>query len=80
MDRSEFLSKMKNKENFEYLLGRHLQDKSQDVLTICFSDAEVENVKYTINKLAFGYVLVTANDTGILFFIMHFYLSDRKIK
>ena len=77
MDRSDFLSNSKNKANFEYLLGRHVQDNGQDV-QYANADTDVENVKYAINKLAFGFVIVTAYDTGTLFFTMHFYLSDRK--
>ena len=44
------------------------------------ADADVENTKYAINKLAFGCVSLTAYVTGILFFIMQFYISNRKIK
>ena len=76
MNRSEILSSAKNKE-IVYLLGRYVQDNGQDVQNTN-EDADVENVKYGIIKLAFSYVLVTAYDTVIWFFIIYLYLSDRK--
>ena len=70
MDRFELLSNTKNKEIFEYLLGRHVQDKFHTVQYVN-ADAKVKNVKCAISKLAFGYVLMTADETGTLFFTMH---------
>ena len=77
MNRSEFLSNAKYKENFVYLLGLQVQGDGHDVQYVN-ADADVESVKCEINKLAFGYVLMTADVTGIMFFIMRFYLSDKK--
>ena len=73
------LSNTKNKDIFVYLLGRHLQDKDHNV-QYANVDADVEIVKCAISKLAFYNVLVTADDTDILIFMMHYYMSDLKRK
>ena len=80
MSRSDFLYNAENKKICEYLLGRYVQDYGYDV-QYANADVDVENVKCAMNKLAIGYVLVTADETGnLLLFVMHFHLSDRKNK
>ena len=60
MDKCDFLSNTKSKENFVYLLRRHLQVKGHNV-QYANADADVEIVKCVISKLAFDNVLVTAD-------------------
>ena len=79
MGKCNFLSNTKNKENFVYLLGRHLQVKGYNVQP-ANADADVEIVNCAISKLGFDNVLVTADDTDILIFMMHYYMSDLKRK
>ena len=57
MDKSEILSSMKNKENSEHFLGRHVYKivATTYYVQCANADADVGNLKYAINKLAFGY-------------------------
>ena len=51
MNRSEILSSAKNKE-IVYLLGRYVQDNGHNIHYVN-ANADVENVKYAMIKLAF---------------------------